>query len=311
MSAPIDQAQVQFSAGGLQVLNVALGFVMFAVALGIETDELRRLRQTPRAVLAGLASQWVALPLLTLGLILALKPHPGIALGMILVASCPGGNMSNFFCQLAKANTALSVGLTTVATLGAALMTPLIFAACARAIPELTDQIGVQVSWVDMIKSTLLLIALPVALGGLLRRFGPAIAAKLQRPAQALVGLLLIGFIVGALITNRAAFGMYVGHVAGLVAIHNGLALLTGYTIAWAARLEEPERRTIAIETGIQNSGLGLVLIFSFFKGHGPMAVVAAWWGVWHLISGGTLAAIWSRRPPLGVSPDMPPQTPQ
>jgi BASS family bile acid:Na+ symporter len=306
MSAPIDQAQVQFSAGGLQVLNVALGFVMFAVSLGIEPDEIRRLRHTPRAVAAGLLSQWVALPLVTLGLILLLRPHPGIALGMILVAACPGGNMSNYFCMLARANTALSVGLTTVATLGAALMTPLIFAACARALPELTAQVGVQVSWVDMVRSTLLLIALPVALGALLRHYKPGVAGAIQRPSQWLSGLLLVGFIGGALVTNRVAFGMYVGHVAGLVAIHNGLALLIGYLIAWAAGLDEPERRTIAIETGIQNSGLGLVLIFSFFDGHGPMAVVAAWWGVWHLISGGTLAAIWSRRPPALTAPDAP-----
>ncbi|MEZ4462433.1 MAG: bile acid:sodium symporter family protein [bacterium] len=301
---PIEQAHVQFSPAGLQVLNIALGFVMFAVSLGIQTDELRRLRDRPRALAAGLFSQWVALPVITVGLVILLIPHPGIALGMLLVAACPGGNMSNYFCQLAKANTALSVGLTTIATLGAALMTPMIFGGAARLLPDLTADVGVSVDWVDMVKTTLLLIALPVALGAALRKVRPLWAQKIEKPAQILAGLVLVAFIVIALVVNRGAFGAYVGHVAGLVALHNGLALLIGYSIAWAARLEEPERRTIAIETGIQNSGLGLVLIFSFFNGNGPMAVVAAWWGVWHLLSGGTLATIWSRRPPLSAQQD-------
>ncbi len=300
MIPPIDEAHVQFSAAGLQVLNVALAFVMFAVALGIETEELERLKRTPRALGAGLVSQWVALPILTLGLIFLFRPHPGIALGMLLVAACPGGNMSNYFCQLARANTALSVGLTTIATVGAAFMTPLIFAGAAKFLPDASDQVGVAVDWFDMLKTTLILIALPVAAGAALRHFQKKFANKIQKPAQILAGIVLMAFIVIALIVNREAFGTYVGHVALLVAVHNGLALLTGYGIAWAARLEEPERRTIALETGIQNSGLGLVLIFSFFDGNGPMAVVAAWWGVWHLISGGTLSAIWSRRVPVG-----------
>lgn len=176
--APIDQAHVQFSPAGLQVLNIALGFVMFAVSLGIQRQELVRLKSTPRAVVAGLFSQWVALPAITLGLIVVLKPHPGIALGMLLVAACPGGNVSNYFCQLAKANTALSVGLTTIATLGAALLTPLIFSGAAHLLPEGTTT-SVEVDWFEMVKTTLLLIVLPVALGAVLRETKPQWAATL------------------------------------------------------------------------------------------------------------------------------------
>jgi BASS family bile acid:Na+ symporter len=293
MSLPIEQAQVQFSPSSLTFLNIALAFVMFAVALGIKTSELHRLRAQPRSLLAGLLSQWVALPAITLALILLLKPHPALALGMILVASCPGGNMSNYFCQLARANTALSVGLTTVATLGAALTTPLIFSLCAAALPEASAATGVSVGFAQMAQATLTLIALPVAAGALLRAKLPDLAKRLQRPAQTLAGLILLAFIIGALITHRVAFSHYIGHVAGIVLIHNAAALATGYAIASAFRLGSPERRTISIETGIQNSGLGLVLIFEFFGGNGPMAVVAAWWGVWHLIAGGSLAAIW------------------
>jgi BASS family bile acid:Na+ symporter len=106
-------------------------------------------------------------------------------------------------------------------------------------------------------------------------------------------------FVLAALAANWKYFLVYVGMVVAVVFVHNASALLTGYGMAFAARLPERDRRAVAIECGIQNSGLGLILIFNFFDGLGGMAVVAAWWGIWHIVAGLTVATLWSKRPPL------------
>ena len=106
-------------------------------------------------------------------------------------------------------------------------------------------------------------------------------------------------FVLAALAANWNYFLVYVGMVVAVVFVHNASALATGYAMAFAARLPERDRRAVAIECGIQNSGLGLILIFNFFDGLGGMAVVAAWWGIWHIVAGLTVATFWSKRPPL------------
>ena len=104
--------------------------------------------------------------------------------------------------------------------------------------------------------------------------------------------------MIGALAANWRYFLNYVGFVVVAVFLHNGLALVTGYYVARLAGLPERDRRAVSIEVGIQNSALGLVLIFNFFGGLGGMAIVTAWWGIWHIVSGLTVATLWSRRPP-------------
>jgi bile acid:Na+ symporter, BASS family len=131
MNTPNDSALVQFSPESLWVLNFALAFLMFATSLFIERRDLDVLRTRPRSVLVGVGSQWLLLPALTVALILLLRPPPDMALGMLLVAACPGGNASNYLCLLARGNIVLSVGLTAISTLGAAVMTPLLFMAGA------------------------------------------------------------------------------------------------------------------------------------------------------------------------------------
>ena len=108
MSA-LDQASIHFSADSLRVLNLALAFLMFAVSLFIEREPLTRLRRQPRSLLGGLASQWLYMPLMTLALVLLLEPPPGLALGMLLVSACPGGNVSNYLSMLARANVVLGI----------------------------------------------------------------------------------------------------------------------------------------------------------------------------------------------------------
>jgi BASS family bile acid:Na+ symporter len=139
------------------------------------------------------------------------------------------------------------------------------------------------------------MLVLPLVLGMLLNTKRPTLTAKLRKPLQWLSMAIFIAFIAVALAANWAQFLAYAGGIAGLVILHNALALGGGFATATVAGLAPFDRRAVTIETGIQNSGLGLVLIFGFFGGLGGMAVVAAFWGIWHAISGLALAAIMSR----------------
>jgi len=294
----IDGVVLNFSPGSLMLLNAILAVVMFSIALDLSPAQFRALARAPRPVIAGFLSQFLALPAATYLLVLALEPRPSIALGLMLVAACPGGNISNFLTHRAGGNTALSVSLTALATLGAVVLTPLNIAlwgglyAPTRAILQATAIDPVQV-----LVTVVVLLAVPLALGMMLNARNPGVAARIRRPLQTLSMVIFVAFIVAALAANWGYFLDLAGLVAGLVIAHNALALALGFGVATLFSLTSADRRAITIETGIQNSGLGLILIFAFFGGLGGMAVVAAFWGMWHAISGLALALVWGRRP--------------
>jgi BASS family bile acid:Na+ symporter len=276
-----------------------LGFVMFGVSLELKPADFKEALRTPRALVIGLLGHHVVFPALTYLLVLALQPRPSIALGMILVASCPAGNISNFLTHYAKGNTALSVSISTLSTLTAIVMTPVNIAfwggLYAPAQPILRE---VAVNPVEMFLHVLLLLGLPLAAGLFVSRQWPRFTARAQKPMKLFsLGFFLI-FVLAALGANWQYFLLYVGMVVGVVFIHNASALATGYGMALAVGLPERDRRAVSIECGIQNSGLGLILIFDFFGGLGGMAVITAWWGIWHIVAGLSLATFWSRHPP-------------
>ncbi len=297
MSA-IEQASVQFSPANLAAINIALGFLMFAVSLYIEPADLAALRRQPRAVATGLFAQWIYMPLLAVLIVVVFEPHPGIALGLLLVAACPGGNVSNYLTMLARGNVVLGICLTTLSTLAAAIAIPLIFSATASIVPGREQLPALTVNPVEMIGSVLLLIALPLALGGWLKWQRPDWALRIRKPIRTLAGLMLLVLILGGLVSHLSLARVVVGELFIWVFLLNALSTAGGYGLAWLTRLDEPDRRAIALESGIQNSGLGLVLIFNFFDGYAPMALVAAWWGLWHIIAGSVIAGVWSRLPP-------------
>ena len=294
----VDAAQVQFSAGSLRMLNVSLGFIMFGVALQLTIGDFRQLARRPRPALVGMASQFLALPLLTFALVCTVRPPPSIALGMILVASCPGGNISNFMSMNANGNIALSVTLTAISTVAAILFTPLNLAfwggLYAPAEPILRT---VDVSFWNVFKTVTLILGVPLVLGMAVRRWAANVARRIHRVMQGLsIGIFAV-IVVVALMNNFTPLIGYLGTVFGLVLAHNATALTTGYVLGTAAGLPTRDRRTLAIETGIQNSGLGLILIFNFFGGLGGMALVAGWWGIWHIVSGLGLSFVWQQQP--------------
>ncbi|MDK3017211.1 bile acid:sodium symporter family protein [Pseudodonghicola flavimaris] len=293
----IDDITLNFSPASLTLLNAILAVVMFSIAIDLKPSDFDRLRRAPKPLIVGLMSQFLVLPVLTYGLVLAMQPRPSIALGLILVAACPGGNISNFITHRAGGNTALSVSMTACATVLAIVLTPLNIAlwgglyAPTRAILQQT-----QIDPLQVAVTVGLMLVLPLVLGMQLNLRRPDLTARLHRPLQGLSMAIFCGFILIALMSNWSFFLGYAGAVAGLVILHNALALGGGWVMATLTRLSPFDRRAITIETGIQNSGLGLVLIFAFFGGLGGMAVVAAFWGIWHAVSGLGLAAILSQR---------------
>jgi len=294
----VDEILLNFSPGSLNLLNGILAIVMFSIALDLKLSDFRVLSRAPKPLITGLISQFLLLPAITFLLVLITAPRPSIALGLILVAACPGGNISNFITHRAGGNAALSVSMTAFATVGAILLTPFNIAfwgnlyGPTRAILQETaiDPVSVAIT-------VLFMLVLPLCLGILLNARKPDLTAKIRKPLQWLSMAIFVAFIVLALAANWAFFLGYVMLVAVLVLVHNALALGTGNIAARIAGLSEFDRRSVTIETGIQNSGLGLILIFGFFGGLGGMAVVAAFWGIWHAISGIGLAAWMARRP--------------
>ena len=292
----IDLVQLNFSEANLFYLNLSLGFIMFGVAINLKVSDFLLVLRHPKSALAGLISQFLVLPALTYGLILVIQPRPSFALGMMLVAACPGGNISNFMSAMAKGNTALSVSLTAVSSTLCIFMTPLNLAIWAS-LYEPTSFILQEVSLdlIDLFKTITLLLIVPIILGMLLRRYKPLMADKLH-PVMHYSSIAIFALIVFlAFKANFDLFLQYIHLVALLVLLHNAIALIAGNQIAALFKLSPADKRSITIETGIQNSGLGLILIFGFFDGLGGMAIVAAWWGIWHIFSGLGLAYYWNR----------------
>jgi BASS family bile acid:Na+ symporter len=300
----IDLIRLNFNPGTLLLLNCVLGFVMFGVSLELRAEDFKAALRTPRALVIGLLAHHVLFPAFTFALVLLLQPRPSIALGMILVSSCPAGNISNFLTYFAKGNTALSVSISTLSTLTAIFMTPLNIAFWgAQYAPAQALLRQVAVNPLEMFLNVFLLLGLPLAAGLAVSRRWPGFTGRTRQPMKLLsLGFFLV-FVLAALGANWKYFVVYVGMVVGVVFVHNSSALATGYGMAWAARLPEADRRAVSMECGIQNSGLGLILIFNFFDGLGGMAVVAAWWGIWHIVAGLSVATWWSRRPPAATAP--------
>ncbi len=291
-----DQIRLNFNPQSLMVLNVILGLVMFGVSLDLKVSDFRGVFEQPRAMAVGLLAQLVLLPAVTWVLVWLWRPSPSIALGMFLVAACPGGNVSNFLTHMAGGNTSLSVSMTAVVSLFAVILTPWNFAFWAGLLPETAKAMQeVHVDFWQMFQSVLWLLLLPLVLGMLVAARASHWAERIRKPFQVFSLVAFAGFVVLALANNWSHFLKSLELIFVLVAIHNGLAFLTGYVSGWLGRLDVLDRRAVTIEVGIQNSGLGLVLIFNFFDGKGGMAIIAAWWGVWHLLAGSSLALYWSQ----------------
>ena len=295
--------------GGSTLLNVVLALVMFGVALGIKPRTFVDIVKSPKSIITGIVCQLVLLPALTLLLIMAMGNliSPMIGLGMILVASCPGGNISNFITSLSRGNSELSVSLTAFNTAICVFSTPLNFAFWGKMylnfagnhyigeLPELVIPLG------DIFQSIFIIMGIPLVLGILCGQYLPKVANVLKKPLQYLSIVVFIAMVIIIFTGNLDVFMKVIQYIFLVVLLHNLLALGIGYGTSTLLKLPYKDRRTVAIETGIQNSGLGLVLLLNpnifpevgAWANNGGMLVITAWWGVWHIISGLTLAGLW------------------
>ena len=304
MDQTIDSIHLNFNNDSILVLNLCLAIIMYGVALDLKVSDFKRILSLPKPVLVGVFSQFFALPAITFLLIIIIKPMPSIALGMMMVAACPGGNISNFMTHLAKGNSALSVTLTAISTLLAVVMTPINLSFWGSLYkPTQLILKAIELDPSQIFQTIALILGLPLILGMLTNAYQPNIAQSLQKFLKPLSMLIFIGFIAIAFSNNFTLFLNYFQYIIWLVLLHNALAFLTGFSLSSIFRLNEYDRKSITIETGIQNSGLGLLLIFSFFDGLGGMAIIAAFWGIWHIISGLCLGMYWSRKAGLSTQP--------
>jgi bile acid:Na+ symporter, BASS family len=296
-AASIDQVRLNFNPQSLFALNAVIGLMMLGVALDLKVSDFKRIWVAPKGPAIGLGAQFILLPAFTFVLTLILNISPSMALGMMLVAACPGGNLSNVMTYLARGNAAMSVSMTACSTAAAIFMTPFNLALWGSLNPATAPILHrVSLNPIDVFSTIFIILGIPLIVGMSISRIFPNLAGKIRRPFR-VISLLVFMAVVGmALAANWKNFLTYVGMVMFAVFVHNAMALALGYWSARLTHLDIRDSRAVSIEVGIQNSALGLILVFNFFGGLGGMAIVAAWWGVWHIISGLSLAMYWSRR---------------
>lgn len=307
----LNELTINFGGGGMLIVNIILAFVMFGVALGIKPQTFRDVFKNPKSVILGILLQWVALPAVTFTIALILNSliTPMIALGMILVACCPGGNISNFMSSLSKGNIELSVSMTAITTAFAPLITPLNFyfwgSLYSQVIALNSDIPVLVIPFLPMLEQIILLLGVPIVLGLLFSRFFPNATKKITKPAQVMSILLFLAMATVSFSQNFQLIVDNIIYVFFIVLLHNASALGTGYLGGTLAKTSKKDRRSLTIEIGIQNSGLGLILLFNpaifppeIWHGHyGGMLFITAWWGIWHIVSGLTVAYLFRRNP--------------
>ncbi|MBP6405897.1 MAG: bile acid:sodium symporter family protein [Proteobacteria bacterium] len=279
------------------ILSLVLATMVFSVALELKLDDFRRVAQAPRAVICGLIPQFILLPVGTWAATMVLNLPPNVEAAMILVASCPGGSLSNVITHFGRGNTALSVSVSAVASLIALVATPFNFAWMVAANPATAgwlrtlaiDPSGI---WVSL----LLLLAVPMTLGLLFSHKLPALTARIQKPLANFSLLALLAFIVLGLIKERQLLTLGLLPTLGVVVLHNASGLFFGYVTSLAMKVSERDRRAVMIEGGMQNSGLALGIIAIQFNSDLGMVVIASLWGIWHIVSGLACALWWRRK---------------
>ncbi|MFT4737820.1 MAG: BASS family bile acid:Na+ symporter [Cyclobacteriaceae bacterium] len=304
----IDNVRLNFNAEGKQLLNLTIAFIMFGVALELRLDDFSKLWKNPKPALVGIISQFLFMPAMTFGLTFLLRDYitPTVGLGMVLVAACPGGNVSNFISSLAKGNVALSVSLTAFSSIASLLLTPFNFAFWGNlflkfsqssnsisALPTLNIEI-----W-SVMETIIMIIGIPLIAGTLFSKYLPKLTQKILLTIKRLSVVTFLAIVVMIFASNYEHFVRYIQYIFLIVLVHNALSFAMGYYFGKAAGLNLQDRKTISVETGIQNSGLALALLFnpSIFPESlnvGGMAFIAAWWGIWHIIAGMSIAGLWT-----------------
>ncbi|KHN68210.1 sodium transporter [Acinetobacter calcoaceticus] len=265
-----------------------LGIIMLGMGMTMTVDDFKGVLQSPKAVLIGVVAQFVVMPGLAYVLCKLFNLPPEIAVGVILVGCCPGGTASNVITYMAKGNVALSVACTSVSTLLAPVLTPAIFYLLASQ--------WLKIDAASMFISILQVVLLPIVIGLILRTW---LKRQVESYIQVmpLVSVIAIVAIVAAIIGGSKAAILQSGLlILAVVILHNGLGYLLGFTAARFFKLPYADSKAIAVEVGMQNSGLGVALAAVHFAASPITAVPSAIFSLWHNISGPALATYWASR---------------
>lgn len=296
LATDVDDIRIVFEESSLTTLKIVIAAILFGIALDTKLSDFGAALKRPFAITVGVLVQFIALPAITFLLTLVLDVRASIALGMILVACCPPGNVSNILTHRSGGDVALSVSMTAVSNVLAIFLMPLNVAFWGGLHPTGQDILeDISLSATDMLVEVGLVIGVPFALGITIARLWPRAAAVGHKVIGPVSFLALAAIIVIGVTNNWDVFVDYIGVVLVAVFLHDALALALGYGVGRAARLPDGSVRAMTFEVGIRNAGLGLLLVFTYFDGLGGMALVAAWWGIWDIIAGLAVAITWRR----------------
>lgn len=295
----LDQTSLNFSPTTALVLQCILALVIFGVSLELSFSDFRRLLGAPKPVIVALCSQLIALPLLTFALIWIMDPLPSLALGLMMTAACPGGNMSNVLTHWSGGRTAVSMSATTISSMISPVTTPLTFQLLGSLHPSTQAAMRqISVPYLELVMTIFVTLVVPLIAGMTLTQVRPQMAARIRQPLRNFGVVVFFLFVILAMASNAGIFWKVLSALFVLVALHNILALACGFSLGTLFRVHESERRAITFETGVHNTALGLTLIFTYYQGLGGMALVVGWWGVWQLLTSGLIARYWSTHKP-------------
>ena len=296
-SGDVDNIKIAFDEGSLTTLKIVIGTILFGIALDTPISAFRNVMRRPGVIAIAVVAQFLLLPALTFVLTLLLDVRASVALGMILVACCPPGNVSNIVTHRSGGDVALSVSITAVSNVLAVVLMPLNFALWGGLHPTGGDLIrSIDVSLGSMLAEIALVILVPFAAGIAIGRLWPRVASVAQRVLGPLALVALLGIIAVAVADNWGILVDHLGVVLVATAIHDALAMLLGFWIGRVTRVGTPGTKALTFEVGMRNTSLGMLVAFGTFGGLGGMALVTSWWGIWDIIAGLALAEWWRRR---------------
>ena len=285
--------EIHYDASQQWVLSLTLALMVLGLALDVRPRDFLNVAKTPKAPMIGLFAQFLLLPAFTCLLTLILDLPSGIELGMILVAACPGGALSNFITHLSGGNTALSISITAISSAVAVVLLPINFVFWASLNPVANQLLlDINVSAADILASLILVLALPLILGFLIQYYVPKVAQALHGVLKYLSLIALFVFIFIAIYRNQEHFVEHFSMLFFVVLAHNALALSIGYLFSTATKLNSADKKAVTLEVGMQNSSLAIAIVFTQFDGQYAMALISAFWGTWHIVSGLIFAGV-------------------
>lgn len=247
-----------------KLLPLALAFIMFSLGLTLVLADFKRVFTRPKAMVVGLLGQMLVVPMFAFAVALAWGLAPEMAVGLMIVAACPGGVSSGLLTHLARGDTALSISLTAVTSVAAVVTVPLVVELAMRQFMQ--SGVSVDFPLLKMVRGVFLLTSVPVVLGMCLKAWRPALALRLERPTGRLATALFILIVLATFVSQRQVLLANLGSIGPAAMLLNLLVVAAGLALAAAAGLRRRDRIAVATECGLQNAGLGIFIAASVMQ---------------------------------------------